>query len=155
MKKNWAARLEKLSAQKEKDDLLDWEQLGIDWLFVDEAHVHKNLFRFSRMQVAGLPMAHSGRAFDLYLKTRYTMQLHGNRQRGVVLATATPVANTMAEIHTMQRYLQPRRLAELGLQQFDAWAATFGEAVTRWRSRPTAAATGCTRGSPASSTCPS
>lgn len=130
MKKSWAARLEKLSAQERKDNLLTWEQLGIDWLFVDEAHLHKNLFRFSKMRVAGLPMASSERAFDLYLKTRYTMQLHGNRQRGVVFATATPVANTMAEIHTMQRYLQPRRLAELGLQQFDAWAATFGEAVT-------------------------
>lgn len=130
MKKSWAARLEKLSAQGKKDDLLTWEQLGIDWLFVDEAHLHKNLFRFSKMRVAGLPMASSERAFDLYLKTRYTMQLHGNRQRGVVFATATPVANTMAEIHTMQRYLQPHRLAELGLQQFDAWAATFGEAVT-------------------------
>ena len=130
MKKSWAARLERLSAQGKKDDLLTWEQLGIDWLFVDEAHLHKNLFRFSKMRVAGLPMANSERAFDLYLKTRYTMQLHGNRQRGVVFATATPVANTMAEIHTMQRYLQPNRLAELGLQQFDAWAATFGEAVT-------------------------
>lgn len=92
--------------------------------------MHKNLFRFSKMRVAGLPMASSERAFDLYVKTRYTMQLHGNRQRGVVLSTATPVANTMAEIHTMQRYLQPKRLEELGLQQFDGWAATFGEAVT-------------------------
>jgi N12 class adenine-specific DNA methylase len=130
MKKSWAVRLEKLSAQGKKDDLLTWEQLGIDWLFIDEAHLFKNLFRFSKMRVAGLPMASSERAFDLYVKTRYTMQLHGNRQRGVVFATATPVANTMAEIHTMQRYLQPARLAELGLQQFDAWAATFGEAVT-------------------------
>jgi N12 class adenine-specific DNA methylase len=130
MKKNWEARLEKLSSQEKKDDLLTWEQLGIDWLFIDEAHLFKNLFRFSKMRVAGLPMASSERAFDLYIKTRYTMQLHGNRQRGVVFATATPVANTMAEIHTMQRYLQPQRLKELGLQQFDAWAATFGEAVT-------------------------
>ena len=81
-------------------------------------------------RVAGLPQSNSERAFDLYLKTRYTMKLHGNAQRGVVFATATPVANTMAEIHTMQRYLQPRRLEELGLQQFDAWAATFGESVT-------------------------
>ena len=130
MKKNWEARLEKLSAQDKKDDLLTWEQLGIDWLFIDEAHLFKNLFRFSKMRVAGLPMASSERAFDLYIKTRYTMQLHGNRQRGVVFATATPVANTMAEIQTMQRYLQPQRLEELGLQQFDAWAATFGESVT-------------------------
>ena len=131
MKKNWAARLEKLLSDKKKDDLLTWELLGIDALFVDEAHLHKNLYRFTKMtRVAGLPMTSSERAFDLYLKTRYTMQIHGHAQRGVVFATATPVANTMAEIHTMMRYLQPRRLEELGLQQFDAWAATFGESVT-------------------------
>ena len=130
-KKTWKVRLEKLQADAKKDDLLTWEQLGVDGLFVDEAHLHKNLFRFTKMtRVAGLPLTNSQRAFDLYLKSRYTMQLHGNAQRGVVFATATPVANTMAEIHTMQRYLQPRRLAQLGLQQFDAWAATFGESVT-------------------------
>jgi N12 class adenine-specific DNA methylase len=131
MKKNWAVRLEKLLADGKKDDLLTWEQLGIDCLFVDEAHLHKNLYRFTKMtRVAGLPLSNSERAFDLFLKTRYTMSLHGDRQRGVVFATATPVANTMAEIHTMMRYLQPKRLQELGLQQFDAWAATFGENVT-------------------------
>jgi hypothetical protein len=131
MKKNWTVRLEKLSADQKKDDLLSWEQLGIDALFVDEAHLHKNLYRFTKMtRVAGLPLTSSERAFDLFLKTRYTMQLHGHAQRGVVFATATPVANTMAEIHTMMRYLQPNRLEELGLQQFDAWAATFGESVT-------------------------
>jgi len=135
MKKNWKARLERLLADGKKDDLLTWEQLGIDGLFVDEAHLFKNLYRFTKMtRVAGLPLTNSERAFDLYLKTRYTMRLHegahGGAQRGVVFATATPVANTMAEIHTMQRYLQPRRLEELGLQQFDAWAATFGENVT-------------------------
>jgi N12 class adenine-specific DNA methylase/predicted RNA methylase len=131
MKKNWRARLERLLADGKKDDLLTWEQLGVDGVFVDEAHLFKNLYRFTKMtRVAGLPLTNSERAFDLYLKTRYTMQLHGGAQRGVVFATATPVANTMAEIHTMQRYLQPRRLEELGLQQFDAWAATFGESVT-------------------------
>ncbi|MGB4064129.1 MAG: N-6 DNA methylase [Azonexus sp.] len=131
MKKSWQVRLEKLSADSKKDDLLTWEQLGIDWLFVDEAHLHKNLYRFTKMtRVAGLPLTSSERAFDLFLKTRYTMQRHGNAQRGVVFATATPVANTMAEVHTMMRYLQPKRLEELGLQQFDAWAATFGESVT-------------------------
>ncbi|MDZ7855912.1 Eco57I restriction-modification methylase domain-containing protein [Sphaerotilus sp.] len=131
MKKNWATRLEKLLADKKKDEQLTWELLGIDALFVDEAHLHKNLYRFTKMtRVAGLPMTSSERAFDLFLKTRYTMQIHGHAQRGVVFATATPVANTMAEIHTMMRYLQPRRLEELGLQQFDAWAATFGESVT-------------------------
>jgi hypothetical protein len=131
MKKNWTVRLEKLLADAKKDDLLSWEQLGIDTLFVDEAHLFKNLYRFTKMtRVAGLPLANSERAFDLFLKTRYTMRLHGGAQRGVVFATATPVANTMAEVHTMMRYLQPRRLEALGLQQFDAWAATFGESVT-------------------------
>lgn len=131
MKKNWTVRLEKLLADAKKDDLLGWEQLGIDTLFVDEAHLFKNLYRFTKMtRVAGLPLANSERAFDLFLKTRYTMRLHGGAQRGVVFATATPVANTMAEVHTMMRYLQPRRLEALGLQQFDAWAATFGESVT-------------------------
>ncbi|MDR3367709.1 Eco57I restriction-modification methylase domain-containing protein [Rhodoferax sp.] len=131
MKKNWAARLERLLADQKKDDLLTWELLGIDCLFVDEAHLHKNLYRFTKMtRVAGLPLTSSERAFDLFLKTRYTMKIHGHAQRGVVFATATPVANTMAEIHTMMRYLQPNRLEELGLQQFDAWAATFGESVT-------------------------
>ena len=123
--------LERLLADAKKDDLLSWEQLGIDTLFVDEAHLFKNLYRFTKMtRVAGLPLANSERAFDLFLKTRYTMRLHGGAQRGVVFATATPVANTMAEVHTMMRYLQPRRLEALGLQQFDAWAATFGESVT-------------------------
>ena len=131
MKKNWKVRMERLLADQKKDDLLTWELLGIDGLFVDEAHLHKNLYRFTKMtRVAGLPMTSSERAFDLFLKTRYTMQIHGHAQRGVVFATATPVANTMAEIHTMMRYLQPNRLEELGLQQFDAWAATFGESVT-------------------------
>lgn len=131
MKKNWTVRLEKMLADAKKDDLLSWEQLGIDTLFIDEAHLFKNLYRFTKMtRVAGLPLANSERAFDLFLKTRYTMRLHGGAQRGVVFATATPVANTMAEVHTMMRYLQPRRLEALGLQQFDAWAATFGESVT-------------------------
>ncbi|MES2356608.1 MAG: DEAD/DEAH box helicase [Pseudomonadota bacterium] len=131
MKKNWQVKLERLLADNKKDDLLHFEALGIDAIYVDEAHLFKNLFRFTKMtRVAGLPLTSSERAFDLYVKTRYIMQVHGNTQRGVVFATATPVANTMAEIHTMMRYLQPNRLEELGLQQFDAWAATFGECVT-------------------------
>lgn len=96
-KKTWQVRLERLLADKKKDDLLTWEQLGIDGLFTDEAHLFKNLYRFTKMtRVAGLPLGNSERAFDLYLKTRYTMKLYGNAQRGVVFATATPVANTMA-----------------------------------------------------------
>jgi N12 class adenine-specific DNA methylase len=131
MKKTWKVRLERLENQKKKDDFLTWESLGIDSVCYDEAHYGKNLFRHTKMaRIAGLPLANSQRAFDLYLKTRYTMSLYGGQHRGVVLATATPVANSMAEIHTFQRYLQPDRLEELGLEQFDAWAATFGETVT-------------------------
>ncbi|RTL35375.1 MAG: DEAD/DEAH box helicase [Burkholderiales bacterium] len=131
MKKVWKVRLERLDNQERKDDFLCWEALGIDYLFTDEAHLHKNLWRHTKMaRIAGLPLSNSQRAFDLYLKTRYTMSLHRGPARGVVLATATPVANSMAEIHTFQRYLQPHTLRALGLEQFDAWAATFGETVT-------------------------
>ncbi|MBX3602333.1 MAG: DEAD/DEAH box helicase [Rubrivivax sp.] len=131
MKKIWKVRLERLENQERKDDFLCWEALGIDYLFTDEAHLHKNLWRHTKMaRIAGLPLSNSQRAFDLYLKSRYTMGLHRGRHRGVVLATATPVANSMAEIHTFQRYLQPHTLRTLGLEQFDAWAATFGETVT-------------------------
>lgn len=131
MKKVWKVRLERLENQERKDDFLCWETLGIDYLFTDEAHLHKNLWRHTKMaRIAGLPLSNSQRAFDLYLKTRHTMSLHRGLSRGVVLATATPVANSMAEIHTFQRYLQPHTLRALGLEQFDAWAATFGETVT-------------------------
>ena len=131
MKKTWKVRLERLENQKKKDDFLTWESLGIDHVTTDEGHLFKNLFRHTKMaRIAGLPLANSQRAFDLFMKTRYTMSLYGGEHRGVVIATATPVANSMAEIHTFQRYLQPKRLEELGLEQFDAWAATFGETVT-------------------------
>jgi N12 class adenine-specific DNA methylase len=131
MKKTWKIRLERLENQERKDDFLCWEALGVDWLAYDEAHSAKNLFRHTKMaRIAGLPLSNSQRAFDLYLKTRYTMNLYRGEHRGVVLATATPVANSMAEVHTFQRYLQPNTLRSLGLEQFDAWAATFGETVT-------------------------
>jgi N12 class adenine-specific DNA methylase len=131
MKKVWKVRLERLENAPRKDDFLTWEALGIDHLSIDEAHLHKNLWRHTKMaRIAGLPLPNSQRAFDLYLKTRYTMGLYRGQQRGIVLATATPVANSMAEIHTFQRYLQPNTLRALGLEQFDAWAATFGETVS-------------------------
>jgi N12 class adenine-specific DNA methylase len=131
MKKTWKIRLERLENQERKDDFLCWEALGVDWLAYDEAHSAKNLFRHTKMaRIAGLPLSNSQRSFDLYLKTRYTMNLYRGEHRGVVLATATPVANSMAEVHTFQRYLQPNTLRSLGLDQFDAWAATFGETVT-------------------------
>jgi N12 class adenine-specific DNA methylase len=131
MKKVWKVRLERLDNQDKKDDFLQWESLGIDHLLTDEGHLFKNLWRHTKMaRMAGLPLANSQRAFDLFLKSRYTMDLYRGQQRGLVIATATPVANSMAEIHTFQRYLQPNTLRALGLEQFDAWAATFGETVT-------------------------
>jgi N12 class adenine-specific DNA methylase len=131
MKKAWKVRLDRLASEKKRDDFLSWEALGIDWVLYDEAHLAKNLWRHTKMaRIAGLPLANSQRAFDLYLKTRHTMSLYRGQHRGVVLSTATPVANSMAEIHTFQRYLQPNTLEALGLEQFDAWAATFGETVT-------------------------
>ena len=131
MKKTWKIRLERLENQDRKDDFLCWEALGIDWVAYDEGHLAKNLFRHTKMaRIAGLPLSNSQRAFDLFLKTRYTMSLYRGEHRGVVLATATPVANSMAEVHTFQRFLQPNTLRSLGLEQFDAWAATFGETVT-------------------------
>jgi N12 class adenine-specific DNA methylase len=156
MKKTWKIRLERLENQERKDDFLCCEALGVDWLAYDEAHSAKNLFRHTKMaRIAGLPLSNSQRAFDLYLKTRHTMSLYRGEHRGVVLATATPVANSMAEVHTFQRFLQPNTLRSLGLEQFDAWAATFGgRRSRRWRLRLTAAATASTPGSRASSTCP-
>lgn len=125
-------RLERLAADKKKDDLLTWEQLGIDGLWMGEGTLaSRNLYRFTKMtRVAGLPLSNSERAFDLYLKTRYTMKLHGNAQRGVVFATATPVATPWPRSTRCSATCSRVELEELGLQQFDAWAATFGESVT-------------------------
>jgi N12 class adenine-specific DNA methylase len=129
-RKIWRAKLEKLSARSKKDDLLTFEELGIDYLFIDEAHYFKNLYRFTKMaRVAGLPNVHSERAFDLFVKTRHVMEKQGGRS-GVVFATGTPVSNSMAEMWTMQRYLQPATLCAHQVSQFDAWAGNFGESVT-------------------------
>ncbi|MBW4651698.1 MAG: DEAD/DEAH box helicase family protein [Kaiparowitsia implicata GSE-PSE-MK54-09C] len=119
-----------LNNPKRKDNGLTFEQLGVDLLIVDEAHMFKNLGYTSQMNnVAGLPNTNSDRAMDLYMKARYLAQQHGEG-KGLVFATATPIANTMAEVYTMQRYLQPQLLEDLGLSGFDAWASTFGETVT-------------------------
>lgn len=129
-KKVWEARLTRLAEGKVKDDVLSFDELGVDWLFVDEAHLFKNLYRFSKMQrVAGLPNSNSERAFDMLLKTRYVM---GNRcgEHGVTFATGTPVSNSMAEMWVMQHYLQPGQMEEAGVAFFDAWATNFGEVVT-------------------------
>ena len=129
--KDWAGRLERARAAWKRDDFITLRQMGVDQIFIDELHLFKNLFRFSQMErVAGLPNANAQRAFDLFIKSREIMALHGNRERGFVGATGTPVANTMAEMHVMQRYLQPRTLDSAGVAQFDAWAAMFGRVVS-------------------------
>lgn len=131
MEKDWTARLERLKAMWKKDDFLTLSDLGVDAILVDEAHCFKNLFRFSQMdRVAGLPANNSQRAFDMLVKTMQVMALRGGREQGVVFATGTPVANSMAEMHVMQRYLQPNTLERHGLAQFDSWAAQFGRVVT-------------------------
>lgn len=129
-KKRWLAKLEELSAADKKDDVVTFEELGVDYLAIDEAQIVKNLIRFTKMdRIAGLPNTASERAFDMLAKTYYMRQLH-KRDGGVIFATGTPVTNTIAELHVMQRFLQPGTLRRKGLQQFDSWAATFGEAVT-------------------------
>ncbi len=128
-------RLKLLSAEEKKDNTLNFEELGIDRLFVDEAHYFKNLFYVTKMtRVAGLPLTSSQRAFDMFLKVQHLQNLNGGG--GVVFATGTPVTNTMAEMFTMQRYLQGVELEKQGLQHFDSWAATFGEPVTAMELSP-------------------
>lgn len=131
MRREFEARLERLENERSKDDFVSIDDMGIDQILFDEAHLAKNLVRFSQMErVAGLPNTNSQRAFDLFVKTRQMMRMHGNKQRGVVLATGTFISNSMAEVHVFQRYLQPHTLVEVGLDSFDAWAAQFGRTVT-------------------------
>jgi N12 class adenine-specific DNA methylase len=133
-KKRLETKLKDLSATGKKDNTLTFEELGIDRLFVDEAHYFKNLFYISKMtRIAGLPQTASQRAFDMFLKVRHVQSVNGG---GVVFATGTPIANSMAEMFTMQRYLQPQDLQKHGLQHFDSWAATFGEPVTAMELAP-------------------
>ncbi len=134
-KKRLEAKLEALAATHKKDTTLTFEELGIDRLFVDEAHYFKNLFYISKMtRIAGLPQTASERAFDMYLKVRHIQS--ANNGGGVVFATGTPIANSMAEMFTMQRYLQPEDLKKHNLGHFDSWAATFGEPVTAMELSP-------------------
>lgn len=130
--KEHEAKLERLVASEKKDSDCVWfDELGVDYLFIDEAHAYKNLGRISKMpRMAGLPNTTSQRAFDVFMKTRILMQQRGGAQEGVVLATATFLTNSLAEMHTFQVYLQPQTLRKLGLYEFDAWSASFGESVT-------------------------
>ena len=128
-KKSLEARLEKLQAEGRKDDVVTFEQLGVDRLFVDEAHNYKNLFLYTKMRnVAGLSTTDAQKSSDMFAKCRYMDEITGGR--GVVFATGTPVSNSMTELYTMQRYLQYDRLQELGMAHFDCWASRFGETVT-------------------------
>ncbi len=134
-KKRLEARLQGLAAEHKKDNTLTFEELGVDRLFVDEAHYFKNLFYVSKMtRIAGLPQTASERAFDMFLKVRHVQSV--NSGGGVVFATGTPIANSMAEMFTMQRYLQPDELKKHHLHHFDSWAATFGEPVTAMELSP-------------------
>jgi N12 class adenine-specific DNA methylase len=135
VKKRLTVKLEALSAEQKKDNTLTFEELGIDRLFIDEAHKFKNLFYVTKMtRVAGLPQTASERAFDLFLKVQHIQKK--NNGAGVVFATGTPISNTMAEMFTMQRYLQMDNLRRNSLQHFDSWAGTFGEAVTSMELSP-------------------
>ena len=128
-RKSLEARLEKLQAEDRKDDVVTFEQLGVDRLFVDEAHNYKNLFLYTKMRnVAGLSTTDAQKSSDMFAKCRYMDEITGSR--GVIFATGTPVSNSMTELYTMQRYLQYDRLQELGMAHFDCWASRFGETVT-------------------------
>ena len=135
-KKGLEEQLEKLTNQSRKDNLLTFEQLGVDQLFVDEAHYYKNLFVATKMiNVAGIGQQKAQKASDMQMKCRYVNEIH-NRQRGVVFATGTPVSNSMAELFTMQTYLEPEKLEAGGISHFDAWAANYGRVVSSLELRP-------------------
>ena len=128
-RKSLEARLEKLQAEDRKDDVVTFEQLGVDRLFVDEAHNYNNLFLYTKMRnVAGLSTSDAQKSSDMFAKCRYMDEITGNR--GVIFATGTPVSNSMTELYTMQRYLQYDRLQELSMTHFDCWASRFGETTT-------------------------
>ncbi|MBE5751951.1 MAG: DUF3849 domain-containing protein [Clostridiales bacterium] len=136
IKKNRKKLLEKLMDDSKKDDLLIFEKLGVDYLFVDEAHAYKNLALFTKMNnVSGISKAASARASDMQLKCEYINELHGG-DKGVVFATGTPISNSMAEMYTLQTYLQNQTLQETGITFFDGWAANFGETVTALEMAP-------------------
>ncbi|NJD02944.1 MAG: helicase, partial [Ruminiclostridium sp.] len=126
---NLKARLDRLAAEEKKDDLLNFEQLGVDYIFCDEAHAYKNCFTYTKMRnVAGIGKAASQRAMDMLLKCQYLQEI--NSGKGVVFATGTPISNSMSEMFVLQRYLQPQMLSRMGLNYFDSWAATFGEVIS-------------------------
>ena len=129
IRKSLEARLAKLNDTSRKDDVVTFEELGVDRIFVDEAHYYKNLFLYTKMRnVGGIAQTEAQKSSDLFMKCRYLDELTGGK--GVIFATGTPISNSMVELYTMQRYLQYGELEKRHLQQFDAWASTFGETVT-------------------------
>ena len=128
-RKSLEARLKRLTGDEDKDAVVTFEELGVDMLYVDEAHMFKNLAVITKMRnVAGINTLEAKKSSDMYMKTRYLSELTGNH--GVVFATGTPISNSMTELYTMQRYLQQPELTRRGLAHFDSWAATFGETQT-------------------------
>ena len=128
-RKQLELKLEKLRAEDRKDDVVTFEQLGVDRLYVDEAHSYKNLFLYTKMRnVAGISTSEAQKSSDMYMKCRYMDELTGGR--GIIFATGTPVSNSMTELYTMQRYLQYGALQRSGMTHFDCWASTFGETTT-------------------------
>lgn len=129
-KKSIENKLKELESRSTKDDVITFEELGVDQIFIDEAHYFKNLYLYTKMNnIAGVGAGtESGRASDLYSKIKYLTRL--NPGKGIVFATGTPISNTMSEMYTMQRYLQPQLLQSMGLMNFDSWATTFGETIT-------------------------
>lgn len=128
-KKAIRQKIEKLNDQSRKDDVVTFEELGVDRLFIDESHYYKNLYLYTKMRnVGGIAQTEAQKSSDLFMKCRYLDELTGGR--GTVFATGTPISNSMVELYTIQRYLQYDTLAKNELQHFDAWASTFGETVT-------------------------
>jgi len=134
-RKSLEAKIEKLNKQERKDDVVNFEQLGVDKLFVDEAHNYKNLFLYTKMHnVSGIAQTDAQKSSDMFMKCRYLDEITGGK--GIVFATGTPVSNSMVELYTMQRYLQYGDLVKLGLENFDNWASIFGETVTTMELNP-------------------
>lgn len=128
-KKQLKTRLDKLNDQSRKDDVVTFEELGVDRLFIDESHYYKNLFLYTKMRnVGGIAQTEAQKSSDLFMKCRYLDEITGGK--GIVFATGTPISNSMVELYTIQRYLQYETLRKHNLQHFDAWASTFGETVT-------------------------
>lgn len=128
-RKSIQAKLDKLNDTKRKDTVINFEELGVDRLFIDESHFYKNLYLYTKMRnVGGITQTEAQKSSDLFMKCRYLDEITGSR--GTIFATGTPVSNSMVELYSVQRYLQYDTLMQNGLQHFDSWASTFGETVT-------------------------